>query len=179
MEERVRAGRAAIYVREDQPEGKQERVCREYGALRLGCAPEGMPLYADGAGSRRPEYDRLLAHLRAGRLDTVLCAELGRICRGAEEFTQLTELCAEYGASLIAIKEQLDTGTPLGGMALYAASLLGGLESVSAAERLRENMQALARTGRWLGGVAPTGYHAIAERGREKGRKACQLAVLP
>ena len=48
--------------------------------------------------------------------------------------------------------------------------------------RIRDNMHALAKTGRWLGGTTPTGYasesvKSITVDGKTK--KACKLKLLP
>ena len=41
---------------------------------------------------------------------------------------------------------------------MYIASVFSQLERETIAERIRDNMRELARTGRWLGGTTPTGY---------------------
>ena len=41
---------------------------------------------------------------------------------------------------------------------IYIASVFAQLERETIAERIKDNMLALARTGRWLGGVPPLGY---------------------
>ena len=43
---------------------------------------------------------------------------------------------------------------------MYIASVFSQLERETIAERVRDNMLMLARTGRWLGGTPPTGYRA-------------------
>lgn len=46
----------------------------------------------------------------------------------------------------------------MGRAMMYIASVFSQLERETIAERIRDNMQELAKTGRWLGGVTPTGY---------------------
>lgn len=41
---------------------------------------------------------------------------------------------------------------------MYIASVFSQLERETIAERIRDNMLQLAKTGRWLGGITPTGY---------------------
>ena len=41
---------------------------------------------------------------------------------------------------------------------MYIASVFAQLERETIAERVRDNMLMLARTGRWLGGTTPTGF---------------------
>ena len=50
------------------------------------------------------------------------------------------------------------------------------------AERIRDNMHELAKTGRWLGGTTPTGYSSesvqkVTTDGKAK--KACKLKLIP
>ncbi len=41
---------------------------------------------------------------------------------------------------------------------MYIASVFSQLERETIAERIRDNMHELSKTGRWLGGTTPTGY---------------------
>ncbi len=41
---------------------------------------------------------------------------------------------------------------------MYIASVFAQLERETLAERVRDNMFMLARSGRWLGGTPPTGF---------------------
>lgn len=41
---------------------------------------------------------------------------------------------------------------------MYITSVFAQLERETLAERVKDNMHMLARTGRWLGGTAPSGY---------------------
>ena len=65
---------------------------------------------------------------------------------------------------------------------MYIASVFSQLERETIAERIRDNMHELAKTGRWLGGMTPTGYasesvKSITVDGKTK--KACKLKLLP
>ena len=62
--------------------------------------------------------------------------------------------------SFICIKEEFDTSRPMGKAMMYIASVFSQLERETTAERVKDNMLMLARTGRWLGGTPPTGYRS-------------------
>lgn len=65
---------------------------------------------------------------------------------------------------------------------MYIASVFSQLERETIAERIRDNMRELARTGRWLGGTTPTGYtsEAVSSISLDgKTRKSCQLKLVP
>ena len=65
---------------------------------------------------------------------------------------------------------------------MYIASVFSQLERETIAERIRDNMHELAKTGRWLGGNTPTGYESegvtsVSVDG--KTRKAYKLKPIP
>ncbi len=43
---------------------------------------------------------------------------------------------------------------------MYIASVFSQLERETIAERIRDNMHELSKSGRWLGGNTPTGYQS-------------------
>ena len=45
---------------------------------------------------------------------------------------------------------------------MFIISVFSQLERETIAERIRDNMHELAKTGRWLGGNAPTGFKSEA-----------------
>lgn len=65
---------------------------------------------------------------------------------------------------------------------MYIASVFSQLERETIAERIRDNMHELANTGRWLGGVTPTGYASESVRSVTvdgKARRSCRLTLIP
>ena len=68
----------------------------------------------------------------------------------------------------------------MGRAMMYIASVFSQLERETIAERIRDNLHELAKTGRWLGGVTPTGYTSVGETTMNingKTKKAFHLAV--
>jgi site-specific DNA recombinase len=70
----------------------------------------------------------------------------------------------------------------MGRAMMYIASVFSQLERETIAERIRDNMHELAKTGRWLGGITPTGYASecvekITIDGKTK--KSCKLKLVP
>ena len=65
---------------------------------------------------------------------------------------------------------------------MYIASVFSQLERETIAERIRDNMHELAKTGRWLGGTTPTGYASESVKRVTvdgKTRRACHLKLIP
>jgi site-specific DNA recombinase len=59
---------------------------------------------------------------------------------------------------LICVKEQFDTSTPMGRAMMNMTAAFAQMERETIAERVRDNMMFLSKTGRWLGGPPPTGF---------------------
>lgn len=100
----------------------------------------------------------MLIDLKARKPDYVVCYRLDRISRNVSDFSSLIEDLNEREVSFICIKEEFDTSKPMGKAMMYIASVFAQLERETLAERVRDNMLMLARTGRWLGGTPPTGF---------------------
>lgn len=139
-------------------------ICREYiKQFYLENGTEGIEtIYEDegysGGTIDRPAFHRLLADVKRGKLDIVACYKLDRISRSVSDFSAVLELLNSHKVSFISVKERFDTSTPIGRAMMYIASVFAQLERETIAERIRDNMRRLARTGRWLGGVAPIGF---------------------
>ena len=116
------------------------------------------------------------------RIHAIVVYRLDRISRNISDFAGLIEELARLDIAFVSIKEQFDTGTPMGRAMMYIASVFSQLERETIAERIRDNMHELAKTGRWLGGTTPTGYASEAVKSIHvdgKTRKACRLKLIP
>ena len=112
----------------------------------------------------------------------IIVYRLDRISRNVSDFSGLIEELARLDISFISIKEQFDTSTPMGRAMMYIASVFSQLERETIAERIRDNMHELAKTGRWLGGTTPTGFESEAIKSITvdgKTKKACKLKLVP
>lgn len=89
-----------------------------------------------------------------------MCYRLDRVARSVADFSDLIEELNRNQISFISVKEQFDTTTPMGRAMMYIASVFAQLEREIGAERIKDNMQKLAKSGRWLGGTTPTGYES-------------------
>lgn len=111
-----------------------------------------------GGNSDRPQYKKMLSDAKSGRFSTLICYRLDRISRNISDFSETIEILNKLDISFISLREQFDTSTPMGRAMMYIASVFAQLERETIAERIKDNMLSLARTGRWLGGNSPTGY---------------------
>lgn len=182
-----------VYSRKSVATGKGESVenqvemCRQYIRSKF---PDDtgteVAIYEDEGFSAkntdRPQFQQMLRDIRRLKPDFVVCYRLDRISRNVSDFSALIEDLNRRGISFICIKEEFDTSKPMGKAMMYIASVFAQLERETIAERVRDNMLMLARTGRWLGGATPTGY--TSEKVEEfvldgKIKTSCQLKGDP
>lgn len=138
---------AMEYIRAHYPEDKYDVEIKIF-------EDEGF----SGGNLDRPKFKRLIQEERIQPFDILICYRLDRISRNIADFSNLMNELSELNTSFISIKEQFDTSTPMGRAMMYIASVFAQLEREVIAERIRDNMIELAKTGRWLGGDAPLGY---------------------
>lgn len=183
----------AIYSRKSKFTGKGESIenqielCRQYIAAQYGEGfAEEAVVYEDegfsGGNMERPMFKKMLDDARSGDILSIVVYRLDRISRNIGDFAKLIEELEELGVSFVSIKEQFDTSSPLGRAMMYIASVFSQLERETIAERIRDNMHELAKTGRWLGGVTPTGYEseAVSKMTLEgKVKKVSKLKIIP
>ena len=140
-----------------------------------------------GGNIERPNFQKMLKEERERHFDVLICYRLDRISRNIADFSNLMNELTKFHTDFVSIKEQFDTRTPMGRAMMYIASVFAQLEREVIAERIRDNMIELAKTGRWLGGETPTGYNSekyelvnVFEENEDntvekKKKKACKL----
>ena len=101
----------------------------------------------------------------------IVCYRLDRISRNTIDFALLYQELERLDINFISVTENFDTTTPLGRAMLSISSAFAQLERDTIAERIRDNMLALAKTGRWLGGTTPLGYISTAKTSVDIGGK--------
>ncbi len=111
-----------------------------------------------GANVNRPAFSRLVDDIVENRLDVVICYKIDRISRNVSDFSNFFNLLTEHNVEFVSIKEQIDTSTPLGRAMMYICSVFAQMERETTAERVKDGMTELAKTGKWAGGRAPLGY---------------------
>ena len=111
-----------------------------------------------GKSFDRPQFKKFLKDQRENPYNVLICYRLDRISRNIADFSNLINELSDLQTDFVSIKEQFDTKTPMGRAMMYIASVFAQLEREVIAERIRDNLLELAKTGIWLGGDAPTGF---------------------
>ncbi len=168
----------AIYSRKSKFTGKgdsianQIEMCKQRAVqyLNMKNASEAdvrILVYEDegfsGKNTARPEFQKMLAAIKANEINCVICYKLDRISRNVGDFAQTYEIFEKHKVDFLCAGETYDTTTPAGRAMMGMVSVFAQMEREVTAERVRDNMHMLARSGRWLGGHTPTGFQSFKE----------------
>ncbi|MDO6353572.1 recombinase family protein [Caloramator sp. CAR-1] len=147
---------------------------------------ESILVYEDegfsGKDINRPQFQKMLKDAKAKKFDVVVCYRLDRFSRNVADFSTTINFLLSQGIDFISIREQFDTSTPMGRAMMNIAAVFAQLERETIAERIKDNMLELAKTGRWLGGTPPLGYKSepiIYKTEDGKNRKMYKLSIVP
>lgn len=162
---------AAIYCRISRDrEGaglgvqRQEQDCRELAA-KLGW--NVTRLYVDNdisaySGKRRPEYEKLLDQMKAGRVRGVLTWHTDRLHRSPRELESYIDASEQNGIVTHTVKAgEIDLSTPSGRAVARTLGAWARYESEHKSERIVRKKQQLAQDGAFSGGPVPFGWRII------------------
>jgi DNA invertase Pin-like site-specific DNA recombinase len=164
--------RCAIYTRKSTEEGLDQDF-NSLDAQREACASyinsqrhEGWTLlphlYDDGGFSggnmERPGLQRLLAEVKAGRVDVIVVYKVDRLTRSLTDFAKIVEVLDGAGASFVSVTQSFNTTTSMGRLTLNVLLSFAQFEREVIAERVRDKIAASKQKGMWMGGVVPLGY---------------------
>jgi site-specific DNA recombinase len=109
------------------------------------------------------EMQRLMADIRAGRVNTVCCTALDRVSRSVTDFLQFIQFLADQDVEFVCLKQQVDTTSPHGKLLLTMLIALAQFEREMTSERTRDAVAARSERGLWNGGRI-LGFDLDAER---------------
>src|SRR5499433_1677926 len=166
--------RCAIYTRKSSEEGLEQEF-NSLAAQREACEAyilsqqhEGWVLsktrYDDGGFSggnmERPALQRLLADIRAGRIDIVVVYKVDRLTRSLADFARLVEIFDAQNVSFVSVTQQFNTTSSMGRLTLNVLLSFAQFEREVTGERIRDKIAASKKKGLWMGGNPPLGYRA-------------------
>lgn len=173
--------RTGIYLRiSDDHEGLRLGVERQEVDTRALCRHDGdeiVDVYCDndiGASTRsrkpRPNYDRILADARSGRINKIVAYTSGRLTRRPREHEGQIELAEQFGTTFKYVASpSFDLNTSAGRRIarILAANDAGEAEDIG--ERVARQRQQKAERGDYTGSVRPFGFEldGAAHRQRE------------
>ena len=166
--------------------GNQIDLCKEYIEAHFENASQRIVVFEDegysGGNLNRPGFKKMMDEVEKRKIEAIVVYRLDRISRNVGDFSKLIDELNRKEIAFVSIREQFDTTSPMGRAMMYIASVFSQLERETIAERIRDNMHELAKTGRWLGGTTPTGYVSVGEQSITidgKKRKSFKLEIFP
>jgi site-specific DNA recombinase len=171
--------RCAIYTRKSTEEGLEQEfnsldAQRESAeAFIRSQTHEGWTCLTDryddggftGGNMERPALQRLLADIRAGKIDCVVTYKVDRLSRSLLDFARMMETFEKHGVSFVSITQQFNSATSMGRLVLNVLLSFAQFEREIIAERTRDKVAATRRKGKWSGGTPVLGYD-LDPRGR-------------
>ena len=111
-----------------------------------------------GGSLDRPALQRLVADLRARRIDIVVVYKVDRLPRSLADFAKLVELFDAQSVSFVSVTQSFNTTSSMGRLTLNVLLSFAQFEREVTGERIRDKIAASKRKGIWVGGVVPLGY---------------------
>ncbi|MBX9136640.1 MULTISPECIES: recombinase family protein [unclassified Clostridium] len=182
----------AIYARKSKNTKKGESIenqidlCKKYF---LNSNPEAenvnFLLYVDegktGENTNRPQFQKMIHDAKNKRFECLICYKLDRIARDVADFSTSYKILQKNNIDFVSITEQFDTTTIIGRGMINIAATFAQIERETIAERVRDNMLELSKTGRWLGGTPPLGFKSVQIQYEHNGqvKNMFKLEVVP
>jgi DNA invertase Pin-like site-specific DNA recombinase len=104
-----------------------------------------------GAKSKRPGLDQLMSDARRHRFDVVLVSAFDRIARNVRHFLDVLDELSQLNVQFISMRENIDTGGPLGRAMLTIIGAIAELERSLIVERVKAGMRRAKLEGRRIG----------------------------
>ena len=171
--------RAAVYLRVSSVDQHPETQLLD---LRQMAAQRGYQVvqeYTDrisGAKAHRPGLDALMADARRGRFDVVLVWASDRIARSVKHFLEVLDELNRLGIEYISLRENIDTGGPLGRAIVVIIGAIAELERNLIIERVRAGMRRARLEGRQIGRRPLELDRDAIRRDRQHGQSLGQIA---
>jgi DNA invertase Pin-like site-specific DNA recombinase len=104
-----------------------------------------------GSKSKRPGLDQLMSDARRNRFDILIVAAFDRIARNVRHFLEVLDDLSHLGIEFVSLRENIDTGGPLGRALLTIIGAISGLELDLIRERILAGMRRAKLEGRRIG----------------------------
>lgn len=111
-----------------------------------------------GGSMDRPALQKLLADIRARKIDVVVVYKVDRLTRSLADFAQLVELFDTHEVSFVSVTQAFNTTNSMGRLTLNVLLSFAQFEREVTGERIRDKIAASKRKGMRMGGPVPLGY---------------------
>lgn len=111
-----------------------------------------------GGNTERPGLRRLMADIKAGKIDIVVVYKIDRLTRSLGDFSRLIKVFERQRVSFVSVTQQFNTTTSMGRLMLNVLLSFAQFEREVTGERIRDKIAASKAKGMWMGGHPPLGY---------------------
>jgi DNA invertase Pin-like site-specific DNA recombinase len=173
------AKRAAVYTRVSSGDQHPETQLYDLRELAKQRRFEIVQEYTDtisGSKSKRPGLNQLLADARRRRFDVILVAAFDRVARNVRHFLEVLDELNHLGVEFISLRENIDTGGPLGRAMVVIVGAIAELERSLIVERVKAGMRRARLEGRRIGRAPLNVDRAAVVRDRFSGMSLTQVA---
>jgi DNA invertase Pin-like site-specific DNA recombinase len=174
--------KAAIYARVSTTDQHPETQLLELRALAAQRDLEIVHEYIDhgysGARARRPGLDQLLADAARGQFQVVLVWAFDRVARSVSHFVQVLDELSHLHIEFVSLRENIDTGGPLGRAIVVIVGAIAELERNLIIERVKAGLRRARLEGRHIGRRPLELDEDAIRRDRARGRSLRELAEL-
>jgi site-specific DNA recombinase len=93
-----------------------------------------------GGSTDRPALQRLLADIKAEKINVVVVYKVDRLTRSLADFAKLVELFDTHGVSFVSVTQQFNTTTSMGRLTLNVLLSFAQFEREVTSERIRDKI---------------------------------------
>jgi DNA invertase Pin-like site-specific DNA recombinase len=171
--------RAAVYTRVSTVDQHPETQLLDLRQMAAQRNLEIVQEYVDrisGVKAKRPGLDQMMTDARHGRFDVVLVWASDRIARSVKHFLEVLDELNRLGVEYISLRENIDTGGPLGRAIIVIVAAIAELERSLIIERVRAGMRRARLEGTHIGRNPLILDHEAIRRERCQGQSLRQIA---
>lgn len=114
-----------------------------------------------GKNTDRPDFQRMMEDIKAGRINKVIVYKLDRISRSVLDFSEMMEKFQKYNVDFVSATEHFDTSSPMGRAMLNICIVFAQLERETIQQRVIDAYASRSKKGFYMGGKIPYGYKKI------------------
>lgn len=145
--------------------GVQKKQCEDYAKCQLDLPDNYEYAYYEDKGLSgyfcdRPDFQRLLRDIEAGKIKAIACYKLDRVGRKTADLMRLIEFLERHNVILLVCSNNINTQNSTSKIIIQVLAIIAEFERDTLTERIQDNLMELAKDGRWLGGNTPTGFNS-------------------
>ncbi len=111
-----------------------------------------------GGNTNRPALTKLLADIKAGKIDAVVVYKIDRLSRSLLDFSGLLTLFDQHQTAFVSVTQDINTSSSSGRMMLNILMTFAQFEREVITERIKDKVASAKKKGMRCGGPPPMGY---------------------